>query len=114
MEELGMIEEVRTPAQVFVAYFEKDRLNDYLRLAAQVRASGIGVEVYPDPKRLGQQLQYADRRGFRLALIAGENELAENKCQVKDMRSGRREEVPLDDGAVSVIAAVQRMLAADG
>jgi histidyl-tRNA synthetase len=62
---------------------------------------------------LGQQLQYADRRGFRVALIAGEKELGENKCQVKDMQTGRREEVPLDNGAQSVIEAVRRVLAAD-
>ena len=36
-----------------------------------LRAAGIGVEVFPDPKKLGQQLKYADRRGFRIALIAG-------------------------------------------
>jgi histidyl-tRNA synthetase len=111
MVELGMIEQVRTPADVFVAYFDKDRLHDYLHLAAQVRAAGIGVEVYPEPKRLGQQLQYADRRGFRVALVAGENELAENKCQVKDMRTGRRHDVPLDNDAESLIAAIRRVLA---
>ena len=37
----------------------------------RLRAAGIGVEVFPDPKKLGQQLKYADRRGFRVALIAG-------------------------------------------
>ena len=71
MEELGMIEKVATPAPVFIPYFDADRLHDYLRLAAALRAAGIGVEVFPEPKKLGQQLKYADRRGFRVALIAG-------------------------------------------
>ena len=60
MEELGMIENVATPAPVFIPYFDKARLNDYLELAAALRAAGIGVEVYPDPKKLGQQLKYAN------------------------------------------------------
>ena len=76
MEELGMIEKVATPAPVFIPFFDKDRLHDYLRLAAALRAAGIGVEVFPEPKKLGQQLKYADRRGFRVALIAGGNEFA--------------------------------------
>ena len=50
---------------VFIPYFDAARLHDYLRLAAKLRAAGIGVEVYPEPKKLGQQLKYADRRGFR-------------------------------------------------
>ena len=50
MEELGMIEKISTPAPVFIPYFDKDRLHDYLRLAAALRAAGIGVEVFPDPK----------------------------------------------------------------
>ena len=43
---------------------------------ARLRRAGIGVEVYPEPRKLGQQLKYADRRGFRLALIAGSREFA--------------------------------------
>ena len=63
-----------------------------------MRAAGIGVEVYPEPKKLGQQLKYADRRGFRLALIAGENELAAGTCQIKDLASRRRAtSLPLAD-----------------
>ena len=34
-----------------------------------LRSAGIGVEVYPEAKKLGKQLQYADRRGFRVAIV---------------------------------------------
>ena len=64
MEELGMLPKVTTPAEIFIPYFDAARLHDYLRLAAQLRAAGFGVEVFPEPKKLGQQLKYADRRGF--------------------------------------------------
>lgn len=111
MEELGMLQKVATPAPVFVAYFVEDRLDDYLQLAARLRAAGIGTELYTDAKRLGQQLKYADKRGFRVALIAGEDELAEGKCQVKNLATGQSETVPLEADAGSVIAAVKRQLA---
>lgn len=110
METLGMLDKVATPAPVFVAYFVESRLNDYLRLAAQLRAAGIGTELFPDAKRLGQQLKYADRRGFRVALIAGEDELAAGQCQIKNMTSGDSETVPLEADASSLIAAVKRQL----
>ena len=95
MEELGMIEKIATPAPVFIPYFDKDRLHDYLRLAAALRAAGIGVEVFRDPKKLGQQLKYADRRGFRVALIAGGDEFQPAVCQVKNLQTGENRDVPL-------------------
>ena len=109
MEELGMIEKVSTPAHVLVVYFEQSRLHDYLRLASQIRAAGYGVELYPEPKKLGQQLKYADSRGFRVALIAGEQEFASQSCQLKNLQTGQSQQVPLDPDASSLIAALQAL-----
>ena len=96
MDELGLIEPTKTPAPVFVAYFDADRLPDYLGLAHQLRAKGIGTCVYPEPKKIGQQLKYADRMGFRIAIIAGSREFEAGSCQVKDLRSGSSQEVSTD------------------
>jgi histidyl-tRNA synthetase len=111
MEELQMIEKVSTPAPVLVAFFDAGRLHDYLRLASALRAAGLGVEVFPEPKKLGQQLKYADRRGFRVALIAGQDEFDRGVCQIKDLQHARQQDVPLEPGAQSVIEAVRRILA---
>lgn len=97
MQDLGLVEKVATPAAVFIPFFDANRLHDYLRLAAGLRTRGIGVEIYPDAKKIGKQLQYADRRGFRLALIAGENEFQAGTCQIKDLAKGESTSVPLGD-----------------
>jgi histidyl-tRNA synthetase len=112
MEELGMIEKVSTPAPVFIPYFDAGHLHDYLRLAAALRAAGVGVEVFPDAKKLGQQLKYADRRGFRVALIAGGNEFQAAAVQLKNLQNGEKQEVPIDAGYASIVAAVKRTLQA--
>ncbi len=114
MEELGMIEKVSTPAPVFIPFFDKDHLHEYLRLAAALRAAGVGVEVFCDPKKLGQQLKYADRRGFRVALIAGGDEFQAGVCQVKDLQTGVKQDVPLEADAASVVAAVKKILEESG
>jgi len=111
MEELGLVERVTTPAQVLIAYFDKTQLDAYLRLAAQLRAAGLRVELYPEPKRLGQQLKYADHRGFPLAIIAGEDELTQGVCQIKDLRTGSSETHALQPDAQPVIAAIVQHLA---
>ncbi len=106
MEELGLVEGVRTPADALVVFFAEDRLGDYLKLAASLRAAGVGAELYPEPKKLAAQLKYADKKGFRLALIAGPDELARGECQIKSLATGESITVPLADAP----AAAQRLL----
>ena len=110
MEELGMLEEVRASAPVFIPFFDRDRLHDYLKLAAALRAAGLGVEVFPQPKKLGQQLKYADRRGHRVALVLGGNEFDAGECQVKDLASGDSTTVPLETDAGSIVVKVRELL----
>ena len=59
-------------------------------MARAVRAAGIGVELYPEPKKVGAQLQFAEKRGFKIALIAGPDEFAHGVWKVKDL--AKREE----------------------
>ncbi|MEM8944103.1 MAG: histidine--tRNA ligase [Planctomycetota bacterium] len=110
LEKLGRLQGVQTPADVLIPFFASDRRADYLRLAAQLRDAGIGVEFYPEPKKLGKQLQYADKKGFRVALIVGESEFSSSECQVKDLASGGSHTITLADGAETVIAEVRRLL----
>jgi histidyl-tRNA synthetase len=110
MEELGMVEKISTPAEVFVPYFQADKLHEYLKIAAALRTAGVGVEIYPDAKKLGPQLKYADRRGFRIALIAGGDEFDQGKIQVKDLQKAEKRDVPLDENFASLIAAVKEIL----
>jgi histidyl-tRNA synthetase len=112
LEELGLIDKVSTPAKVFVPFFDAARLHDYLRLAASVRAAGLGVELYPMPKKLGQQLKHADRRGYRVALIAGSDEFSQGTCQVKNLATATSETVRWTaEDPSALLAAIRAALA---
>ena len=93
MEQMDLLPDASTPASVLVTFFEKSYRDDYLRLAANLREAGIAAEVYPDAKKLGAQLKYADQRGFPLAVIAGGNEWSEGKCQLKQLATKSSEEI---------------------
>ncbi len=110
LEELGRLEKVQTTAEVFIPFFDSERRNDYLQIAAKLRAAGIGVEFFPDAKKLGKQLQYANRRGFRIALILGGDEFAAAECQVKDLAVGESHTVALADDAQALIAKIRNIL----
>jgi histidyl-tRNA synthetase len=87
-----------TPAQVLVVNFDVARLGDYQRIARLLRTSGVNVEVYPDAKKVGQQLGYAEKRGFKLAVIAGPAEFEQGVWKVKDLAT--REEVAVNEGVL--------------
>jgi histidyl-tRNA synthetase len=95
---LKLLPRTSTPAPVLVVQFDAARLGDYQRLARLLRAEGIGVEVYPEAKKIGQQLKYAEQRGFRVAVIAGENEFAQGVWKVKDL--AKREEATVPEAEV--------------
>ncbi len=94
MQELGRASGRGASAPIFVPYFDAERGGDYLALAAELRAAGLDVEVFPVPKKLGAQLKYADRRGHRLAVIVGEQEWEAGTCQLKDLSTQQSRELP--------------------
>lgn len=95
LEELGRLDGRSSTADVFVPLFDAERLDDYLRLCATLRDAGLAVELYPDAKKLGAQLKYADRRGFRVALIVGDDEWERAEAQLKVLATGESRAVPL-------------------
>ncbi len=95
----------QTPADVLIVQFDAAHLADYQRLARRLRQAGRNVEVYPEARKIGQQLAYAEKRGHRCAVIAGSEEFARNVWKVKDLAS-RQETIVADDGVVAAIATL--------
>jgi len=100
----------RTPAEVLVTTMDAKYLDRYLELGSTLRAAGINTEVYLEAAKLGNQLAYADRKGFRVALIAGENEFAKGTLQVKNLAAKSARDV----AAADMVAAVRDILQAKG
>ncbi len=106
MDELNLLPKVATAAPVLMVQFDTERLGDYQRVARLLRAAGIGVDVYPEAKKIGQQLKYAESRGFRVALIAGADEFAKGVWKVKDLAARAETTVP-EPGVVEAVRALQ-------
>jgi histidyl-tRNA synthetase len=86
LNEAGLLRPLaRTPAEAIVVTMDGRYLAKYLEIATRLRAAGINTEVYLEQAKLKNQLAYADRKGFRVAVIAGENEFAEEKVQIKNL-----------------------------
>ena len=107
LKEAGLLQPLaRSPAEVLVTVMDRQHLDKYLKIAGMLRAAGINTEVYLEPAKLGNQLTYADRKGFRVALIAGENEFGKNVIQIKNLSTKTARDVPMND----VVHAVKESL----
>jgi histidyl-tRNA synthetase len=106
MDELKLLPKVATPAPVLLVQFAPEFLGKYQKVARELRAAGIGTEVYPEAKKLGQQFKYAESRGFRVAVIAGGDEFSTGVWKIKDL--ARREEITVP--GAELIAALRKIL----
>lgn len=111
MEELGLVEERYSPADIFVPFFDSSRLGDYLWLTKELRRAGFTVAFFPEPKKIGQQLKYADRLGFPWAVIIGKDEWSAKTCQIKNMRTGDSESIEIGERGHKLIDELRIRLA---
>ena len=113
MESLKMIPPTRTTADVLVVQFDKSYLDQYLLIAKMLRQAGLGVEIYPDAKKLGNQFKYADRRGFPAVIVAGSNELEQQKVNLKWLADGSQHELSLADEGKEIVDWLREKLSSD-
>jgi histidyl-tRNA synthetase len=86
---LGKLDERPQPGPVVVTVFDRDRVADYQKMVADLRNAGIRAELYlGNPKNMGNQLKYADRRNSPCVVIQGSDEKAKGKILVKDLILG--------------------------
>jgi histidyl-tRNA synthetase len=67
-----------------------------LRYAAELRNSGIRVELAFGDRALKTAMKLADKSGARYSLVIGDEEMASGVADVKEMTSGRATSVRLD------------------
>src|SRR4051812_9718263 len=92
----------RTPAEVLVTTLDPASLERYLQLAAELRAHDVNTEVYLERAKIGKQFEYANRKGFRIAITAGPDEFARGTVKLKDLARQSESDVPLAEVASRV------------
>jgi histidyl-tRNA synthetase len=84
--------------QVIVTVFDAETLPESMRLAAEIRAAGVRVVVYPDIDKLGKQFKFADKLGIPIAIVLGPDELTQGKVTLKNLKN--REQTTIEKGSL--------------
>lgn len=102
MEERGMFPpEIAesTPADVMVTIASEETIADSLRLASELRASGLRVTVYPQADKDDKQWKYANSIGVPWLCTVNEIDIAEKAVSFQDLRTRERYREPLENAA---------------
>ena len=84
-------EEVAQTTKVMFANFGENETRYLLPILKSLRDAGISAEIYPENAKMKKQFGYADTRHIPYVVIAGENEMNENKVTLKNMNSGEQQ-----------------------
>jgi histidyl-tRNA synthetase len=88
---LGKLDTTPKFGPVVVTVFDRDRVADYQKMVAALRSAKIRAELYlGNPKNMGNQLKYADRRNSPCVIIQGSDEKARGEIQIKDLIEGAK------------------------
>lgn len=98
LEQLKLFpEELSSQTDVlFINFGEKESLFAQ-KTARMLRKNGMKAEVYPDNAKLKKQMNYANDRHIRFVILAGEEEIRQNKVSLKDMLTGEQQSIAVEE-----------------
>ncbi|HEX8475370.1 MAG TPA: histidine--tRNA ligase [Pyrinomonadaceae bacterium] len=85
------------PAELMVTIWNEDAAGDALRLAGELRAKGLRVDVYPEADKLAKQFKYASGRGIAFVAVVGDEERARGVVALKNMTTGEQQTLSPDE-----------------
>lgn len=96
LRDLGLLSpQKRSTADFLIIPFSESELEKSFEIAKQLRENGKNVEVLLERMKIAKAFKFADKRGVNFTLVIGEQEIAENRFEFKDMKTG--EKIPLQD-----------------
>ena len=93
---------------VLVCVQDKAHLDASVQLGDTLRTLGVRTEVFLGGASLKSQLNYANRKGFSLVVLANADEWTNQCVQIKCMASGEQNRVPLSDLPTAVVEHFKR------
>lgn len=93
-----------TVAKVLVTSMDKSLMSYYFKIATILRNNDIKTEVFFDAKKIGEQLKYAGKKGFKYAIIAGQDEFDNKVVQLKTLETGEQQAIILDEICAKIIS----------
>ncbi len=86
----------KTQTSVFVACAKHDFYKEAAKIAGSLREKGVAAESDLNERNLRKQLDYVNSLAIPFTIIIGKRELESGKLTLRDMESGKEEQLPLE------------------
>jgi len=96
LESANLLEVKNQWAGVLICCMEEEYLFQAAHIARQLRKENLICEVYPGAPKLKKQLDYANSKGCKYAIIIGESEMQQQQAMVKNLETGEQQLVSWD------------------
>ncbi len=83
--------------QVFFVNFGKKEEMYCLSILNELRSKGVKAEIYPETAKMKKQMNYANKKQIPFVVLAGENEMNEQKITLKNMETGEQKTISVDE-----------------
>lgn len=98
MEELDLFPKtIQNGVQVLFLNMEELAIPKILETMQALRNKNIATELYPQARKMGQQMKYADRKEIPYVIIIGSEEWSNQEAQIRNMQSGEQQLVAIKD-----------------
>jgi histidyl-tRNA synthetase len=99
MDELNLFPEnlQATSTRVLVCAMSESALHASMNAVKKLRAAHIASELYPDVKKVGKQLDYANALKIPYAIIIGENEMSTGEFMFKNLNEGTQQSLSIEN-----------------
>ena len=91
------------PCDLYIASIGEEASIRALQLVTDLRNEGFYAECDTMGRSVKAQMKYADKIEAQFSMVLGENELAENKANIKNMQTGESCEIMLDESLVKFL-----------
>jgi histidyl-tRNA synthetase len=97
LESRDLIPNSIAPAHVGIVIIDQES-NDYsISISNKLRQKGFDVLIHYPTKKIGDQIKYFDKKNVPFVVIIGQDEVKEEKVQVKYLKSGKEMKLNFND-----------------
>ncbi len=96
LDACGIVIKEPSPCDIYIASLGESAQIKSTAMVCELRKSGIYAENDTMGRSLKAQMKYADKIGAKYSMVIGDDEIANNKANVKNMENGEICEIDLD------------------
>ncbi|MEA2112384.1 MAG: histidine--tRNA ligase [Patescibacteria group bacterium] len=93
LESRNLLPQYQSKTDLYLCTLSSDYFENANQLADNLRKQGLNIAVNYSNKKIGDQIAIADKKRIPFVICIGENEVKNNKYQLKNLQTGEEQEV---------------------